>query len=129
MSWHQHAPDPVEPEEHGEEYIEHYEGPPGSGTPSSFAARHNEFPPGHGHQGAAHDPKTGDPVHGDGTAQETQPSHWDQGSASGQDPAAADVAALRDDDDLYDEEQSRIVPEKRPLGELEDDEEPHEATR
>jgi hypothetical protein len=129
MSWHQHAPDPVEPEDHGEEYIEHYEVPPGSGSPSSFASRHNEFPPGHGHQGAAHDQKSGAPVHGDGTASEQTPSDWQQAGASGQDPAAADVAAHRDDDDLYDDERSPVVPEKRASGELEDDEEQRDRDR
>lgn len=129
MRWHQHPPDPVEPDEHGEEYIEHYPVPRGSGTPSSFASRHNEFPPGRGHQGAAHDPATGEPVHGDGTTTEAKPSHWQQGAASGQDPAAADVAATRDDDDRYDEEPPRTVPEKRPPGALDDDEEQREVTR
>lgn len=129
MSWHQHAPDPVDREGRGEEYIEHYEVPPGSGTPSSFSARHNEFPPGHGHPGAAHDPKTGAPVHGDGTADETEPSEWQQGAASGQDPAATDVAAHREDDDRYDEERAPVVPEKRSTGELEDDEQQRDAIR
>lgn len=90
MSWHQHAPEPdeaaVEPRE---EYIEHYEVPPGSGTASSFASRHNEFAPTLGHDGAAHDPKTGAPVHGDGTPNEEPPEHWRRSadeSAEGEQP-------------------------------------------
>lgn len=73
--------------------VYHERSPADSGTASSFANRHNESPPGEGHESAAHDPKTDAPVHGDGTANEELPVHWQQGEASGQDPAATDVAA------------------------------------
>ncbi|MDR7234168.1 hypothetical protein D8Y24_02815 [Agrococcus lahaulensis] len=58
----------------------YHEAPPAdSGSASSFDTRHNEFPPGAGHDGAAIDPKTGKPVHGDGTPVEA-PSHaWPTG--------------------------------------------------
>lgn len=53
--------------------------PADSGSASSFDARHNEFPPGTGHAGAAVDAKTGQAVHGDGIPME-EPSHaWPAG--------------------------------------------------
>lgn len=67
--------------------------PADSGSASSFATRDNEFPPTEGHESAAHDPKTGAPVHGDGTPNVDLPEHWDRGDARGVDPAAADVEA------------------------------------
>lgn len=77
MSWHQHGPGPEERNpHHREEYEEHYPVPQDSGTASSFASRHNEFPPEQGHESAAHDPKTGAPVHGDGTPNEELPAQW-----------------------------------------------------
>ncbi|GEK81396.1 hypothetical protein [Agrococcus baldri] len=98
MSWHQHGPDPDERKTDPEgEYLEHYEVPEGSGSASSFATRHNEFPPGEGHDGAAHDPATGEAVHGDGTPNEALPAQWDEGEASGQDPAAHEVESGEDD--------------------------------
>lgn len=62
-----------------------------SGSSSSFATRDNEFPPDEGHQSAAHDPKTGEPVHGDGTPNVDLPEQWEQGDATDVDPAAKEV--------------------------------------
>lgn len=59
--------------------VYHERPPADSGTASSFANRHNEGPPGLGHESAAHDPNTGDPVHGDGTPNEEAPPHWRRG--------------------------------------------------
>lgn len=68
-----------------------HDAPADSGSASSFATRDNEFPPDEGHQSAAHDLKTGDPVHGDGTPNVDLPEQWQQGDPSGADPAAKDV--------------------------------------
>jgi hypothetical protein len=73
--------------------VYHQRSPADSGTASSFANRYNEGPPGEGHDAAAHDRKTGAPVHGDGTSIEEPPAHWQRGDSSGTDPAATDVGA------------------------------------
>ncbi|MCH1882512.1 hypothetical protein [Agrococcus sp. ARC_14] len=75
----------------------HEQAPADSGSAGSFATRHNEFPPGEGHDAAAHDPSTGAPVHGDGTPNAELPAQWaqggdaDQDGASGLDPAAQET--------------------------------------
>ncbi|WP_309068500.1 hypothetical protein [Microbacterium sp.] len=71
--------------------VDHQQPPADSGSAGSFASRHNEFAPGEGHESAAHDPKTGAPVHGDGTPNEALPAQWDKGEAEGQDPAAQET--------------------------------------
>ena len=53
--------------------------PAGSGSASSFDTRHNEFPPGEGQPGAGVDPKTGQPMHGDGVPYETPTESWPAG--------------------------------------------------
>ncbi|SDR76550.1 hypothetical protein [Agrococcus carbonis] len=56
--------------------VYHQRPPDDSGTANSFATRHNEFPPTVGHESAAHDPRTGQPVHADGTPNEELPEQW-----------------------------------------------------
>ncbi|WP_405217836.1 hypothetical protein [Agrococcus sp. Ld7] len=73
--------------------------PADSGSASSFASRDNEFAPSEGHDSAAHDPKTGKPVHGDGTPNVALPARWEQGEASGVDPAAREVQAREPESD------------------------------
>jgi hypothetical protein len=63
--------------------VYHLRPPADSGTASSFASRHNEFPPTAGHESAAHDPVTGLPVHADGTPNEELPAQWREATSSG----------------------------------------------
>lgn len=88
----EHATDPDYDRRQGDP-VYHERPPADSGTASSFANRYNEGPPGEGHDAAAHDPQTGAPVHGDGTAMEDPPAHWQRGESSGTDPAATETQA------------------------------------
>lgn len=82
--------------------VYHQAPPADSGSAGSFDARHNEFPPGLGHPGAAHDPRTGAPVHGDGLPYEEVPRQW-QSLSDDQDPSA-------DQDPIVEPEADSAVP-------------------
>ncbi|WP_347756567.1 hypothetical protein [Agrococcus sp. ProA11] len=86
----QHTDPAYDPSEH--------QAPADSGSASSFATRDNEFPPDEGHESAAHDPKTGAPVHGDGTPNADLPEHWQRGDTEGEDPAAQQVQEREPED-------------------------------
>ena len=58
-------PDEHHHDPHGIDPIYHEFPPDDSGTASSFNGRHNEFAPGEGHHGAAHDKRTHEEIHGD----------------------------------------------------------------
>lgn len=59
--------------------VYHQPPPRDSGSADSFDNRHNEFPPERGHQGAAIDPRTGQPIHGDRIPMEAPSESWPHG--------------------------------------------------
>lgn len=77
----------------------YHEGPPsGSGTASSFDARHNEFVPEEGQSGAGVDARTGETVHGDGQAKEA-PNDDFSGGRDAEQPEELDGSDQRDLED------------------------------
>lgn len=77
----------------------YHEAPPaGSGSASSFDARHNEFVPEDGQSGAGVDARTGETVHGDGQAKEA-PNDDFSGGRDAEQPEELDGRGQRDLED------------------------------